>query len=182
MCENICKRLDRFLLSTDFLDCDLHFRQWVGRGGDSDHNPVFMQILNKDARPRSPFKFNANWLKNEEFVTLLKSSWIGFSDNLELSPAAHFASNLKKIKDVSISWPIKKKLQENKDLVEIETLLAESFHKMGFGFASEEDKSSLVDLESRKRKIFLEREQEARMKSRALWLLCGDDNTPFFHK
>ena len=66
--------------------------------------------------------------------------------------------------------------------MEIETLLSESFHKTGFGFASEEDKSSLVDLESRKRKILLEREQEARMKSRALWLLCGDDNTPFFHK
>ena len=94
----------------------------------------------------------------------------------------HFASNLKKIKDVSISWSVAKKLQENKDLVDIETLLAESFHKMGFGFASEEDKSSLVDLETCKRKILLEREQEARMKSRALWLLCGDDNTPFFHK
>ena len=107
---------------------------------------------------------------------------MNFFDNLELSPVVHFASNLKKIKDVSISWSVAKKLQENKDLVDIENLLAQSFHKMGFGFASEEDKSSLVDLESRKRKILLEREQEARMKSKALWLLCGDDNTPFFHK
>ena len=70
--ENICKGLYRLLLSTDFMDCDLHFQQWVGCGGESDHNPVFMQILNKDVRPRSPFKFNANWLKNEEFVTLFK--------------------------------------------------------------------------------------------------------------
>ena len=42
--------------------------------------------------------------------------------------------------------------------MDIETLMAESLHKMGFGFASEEDKSSLVDLESCKRKILLERE------------------------
>ena len=43
-------------------------------------------------------------------------------------------------------------------------------------------KSSLVDLESKTRNILGEREHEGRLKSRALWLLCGDDNTPFFHK
>ena len=102
-CDNICKRLDRFLLSFDFLDCDFHFRQWIGFGGDSDRNPMFMQVLNKDSRPRSPFKFNASWLEDEDFVSLLKSTWIGFFDNLEISPAAHFALNLKKIKDASIS-------------------------------------------------------------------------------
>ena len=37
--------------------------------------------------------------------------------------------------------------------MEIELLLVESFNKIGFGFSSEEDKSSLVDLEIRKRKI-----------------------------
>ena len=70
--------------------------------------------------------------------------------------------NLKSIKDVSISWSVKKKPQDNKDLVEIEFLLVESLNKMGFGFSSEEDKYSLVELETRKRKILCGQEQEAR--------------------
>ena len=48
---NICKRLDRLLISTDLLDCDLHFRKWFGCGGDSNHQPVFLQVLNNDLRP-----------------------------------------------------------------------------------------------------------------------------------
>ena len=131
---------------------------------------------------RSPFKFNAHWLENAEFVNLLKGSWEVFNDNLQLSPACHFASNLKRIKDVSISWSVKKKEMELKDLVEIEIMISAFSHRTEFGFYSEEDKVGLIELESRKRKILLDREQEARHKSRAIWLLCGDDNTPFFHK
>ena len=40
--ENICKRLDRILVSTDFLDLDLHLWQWVGCGGDFDQQPIFL--------------------------------------------------------------------------------------------------------------------------------------------
>ena len=54
--------------------------------------------------------------------------------------------------------------------------------RMVYGFNLEEEKLSLVDLKTRKRTILCDREKEARQKSRALWLLCGDDNIPFFHK
>ena len=40
----------------------------------------------------------------------------------------------------------------------------------------------LIEIESRKRSILIYWEKEAHKKSRALWLICGDDNTPFFHK
>ena len=143
-CENIFKRLDSMLISTDFLDYDLHFQQWVGCDGDSDHQPVFFQLLNKDVRPHRPFKFNANSLMNEYFGSLLKSYWNVYVNNPKVSLASYFATNFKKIKDVSISWSVKKKTQENKDLVEIESVLVVSFNKMGFGFSSKDDKSSLV--------------------------------------
>ena len=67
--DSICKRLDRVLVSFDLLEKDFRFRQWVGLGGNSDHHPVFLQINNGEVKPHSPFKFNAHWLKDEEFVT-----------------------------------------------------------------------------------------------------------------
>ena len=51
-----------------------------------------------------------------------------------------------------------------------------------FGFTSVADKDLLIEIESCKSVILLFQEKEARQKSRALWLSCGDDNTPFFHK
>ena len=66
--------------------------------------------------------------------------------------------------------------------MEIEGLIIDSFNKLGFGFSTEADRISLIDLESRRRSILLAREQEARQKSRSIWLVCGDDNSSFFHK
>ena len=154
----------------------------MGSDGDSDHQPVFLQILNRGIQMKSPFKFNAHWLVNDYLVKSLKESWVVYTDNLHVSPASHFASNLKRIKEVSISLSVMKKEMEFKDLVEIEIMLSIFSHKFGFGFSSDEDKAALIDLESQKRKILLDREHEAKQKSRAIWLLCGDDNTPFSAK
>ena len=121
-----------------------------------------MQVLNDDIRPRIPFKFNANWLANDDLVSVLKDSWKVFDDRSELSPASQFDVNIKTIKYVSIAWSVKKKAQDLKDLVDIEFLLAEAFNKLGFGFASKIDKLSLVELESNKRNILGKCEEEAK--------------------
>ena len=140
----------------------------MGCGGDSDHNPVFLQLLSNNPKPRSPFKFNANWLSNGDFVELLKASWNVYEDNPLVSAASHFVANLKTIKEVSIEWYVKQKVLETKDLVEIEGLITDSFKKPGFGFSTENERSSLIELESRRRSILLIWEHEARQKSRAI--------------
>ena len=82
----------------------------MGCGGDSDHQPVFLQLLSNNPNPRSPFKFNAHWLLNEVFVDLLKASWIMYVDNPLVSDVSHFVAHLKTIKEVSISCSVKQKV------------------------------------------------------------------------
>ena len=76
-----------------------------------------------------------------------------------MSSASQFSTNLKKIKNVYICWSVKRKEQDTKDLVEIEFLLEDACSNLGFGFSTAKDKASLYVLESRKRKILLDREK-----------------------
>ena len=66
-------------------------------------------------------------------------------------------------------------------MVDIEFEL-KRFYDRHIGFTSLADKELLIEIESHKNSILLFWEKEARQKSRALWLICGDENTPFFHK
>ena len=70
--------LDRFLLSADMLDFEYFYRQWVGSGGDFDHHPVYLQILNRGVQLKSPFKFNPHWLEHDDLVKILTNTWVVF--------------------------------------------------------------------------------------------------------
>ena len=62
----------------------------------------------------------------------------------------------------------------------IEKELVEIHAREGGGFLSQMDKDLLIRLEGRRGILLLEREDTWRLKSRATWLECGDDNTKFF--
>ena len=112
-------------------------------------------------------------MEHEDLVILLKNSWKLYNEQSILSPALQFSANLKKIKNVAICWSVKKKEQDTKDLVGIETLLETSCTNFGFGFSSEEDKVSLYELEVKRRMIQLDREKEARKRSRLSGYFVG---------
>lgn len=47
-------------------------------------------------------------------------------------------------------------------------------------FTSVDDRAHLIELENQKARILKEREESWRLKSKAIWLQAGDDNTRFF--
>ena len=56
-----------------------HFiRQWVGKGGLSDHFPILLEFKYGPIKPPSPLKFNKTWLNDEGFVNLISTNWIPF--------------------------------------------------------------------------------------------------------
>jgi hypothetical protein len=63
------------------LETTLLFRQWIGSGGESDHHLIFLEVVGSTKKPTSPFKFNSTWLKEEEFISLVKRHWIPIDQN-----------------------------------------------------------------------------------------------------
>jgi len=55
------------------------------------------------------------------------------------------------------------------------------FNKNSANIFCFEDKRLLESLESRKSQILLLKEEEWRLKSRVVWIKCGDNNFRFFH-
>jgi hypothetical protein len=69
--EAIARRLDRVLVSEDLLSDVGHYRSWVELPFISDHAPVFFQLDLPPLYKAYPFKLNAQWLKDQDFVDLV---------------------------------------------------------------------------------------------------------------
>ena len=80
-----------------------------------------------------------------------------------------------------MKWAQNKKIFDEQALTHIETDLEELQNSDGSGILTNEDKDTgLFSLESNRNKILKEREEVLRIKIKAIWMECGDDNTKFF--
>lgn len=157
------------------------FRQWVGEGGNSDHFPIFLELSKLPRKPAAPFKFNATWLQEESYEKLFKETWIHPDGRSQEGKGFLFMENLKKLKKATIEWAKSRRERQKEDLVLINEELQRMECTETDGYRSQESKEKILLLEKQRDQILLSKEEEWRLKSRAIWLKAGDENTKFFH-
>jgi hypothetical protein len=84
--EAIARRLDRFLISGNYLTSAAFPTSWVEYPYFSNHAPILLK-LNRPLQPIAyPFKFNHHWLSSANYSDLVHSIWTDPRFLLECNP------------------------------------------------------------------------------------------------
>lgn len=121
-------------------------------------------------------------MDDNSFGELVRAEWVPFDGARDRFASQHFMLNLSRVKKATLLWERAKREREEDDLRDCELRLSTliSGDGSGFGFGSIAIKEEVILLEGRRRKILGDREELWRLKSQALCLQCGDENTKFF--
>ena len=76
---------------------------------------------------------------------------------------------------------MEKQRRDDYELRKIEMDIESIMDLDGGGMLNQESKDTLVVLVGCRNTLLLDQEETWRLKSRAIWLACGDENTKFFH-
>ncbi|CAN1152522.1 Transposon TX1 uncharacterized 149 kDa protein [Linum perenne] len=170
--EKISSRLDRFLISCEWLENwpESSVSHMKARG--SDHLPIFLQQVPTSSPSKRLFRFDNRWLELQEVRELVLAVW---SEPQAGLPMYKVTQKLKKIRHKLFSLMSSGMTNSAKKFKKIENAIDEEMSK------EEPDWEIIATLES---ELAVEAHREAqywKVRNRTKWLDLGDKRTKFFH-
>ncbi|GKV22646.1 hypothetical protein SLEP1_g32498 [Rubroshorea leprosula] len=172
-------RLDRFLVSEEWLLNWEDAKQWGLKRTISDHCPVILKNQKIDWGPK-PFRFFDVWMERPGFKELVEETW----KSAEVQGWKGFClkEKLKKLKGALRNWSKGYEHEVDKNIVNAEDQIARLDLK-GEGQQLTEEEIA------RRRETFVDLWRNMRIKNRMChqkarrsWLREGDANTAYYHK
>ncbi|GKV42304.1 hypothetical protein SLEP1_g49718 [Rubroshorea leprosula] len=172
-------RIDRFLLSEDWMKNWSDLKQWGLGRTVSDHCPLLLKNEKVDWGPK-PFKFFDAWLEYPDCKQVISQAW-----NSEVGSGwmgFRLKEKLKKTKKALKEWSANNMADVDRRIAEAEKNIAEMDRKEENSQLTADDieirRSSFLDLWKNMRI----KESMLQQKSRKMWLKEGDANTKFYHR
>ena len=117
--EYIGKILDRALVNDKLIDRWGTPRSMVMVSDVSDHMPISLSWNTWTFNKGIPYNFNRVWLKDDEYINLVKSTWQEEDGCIDLQIMDRFQDKLQRLKAASKIWEKQKKASLKAELMDI---------------------------------------------------------------